>query len=132
MKYQHLFTADAHCLRCSRCLRCLRCTGPYAWFRDKEPTEGVRVYDFCFCASLLFLHFCSPLFPLYRDPVTRRSPVIHGPCYTQALVHTDAFTHTHTHTLDKKWIVRAICWELNPEKQQSSPSIRYIKFQSRP
>ena len=39
MKYQYLFTADAHCLRC------LRCTGPGAWFRDKEPIEGVRVYD---------------------------------------------------------------------------------------
>ena len=45
MKYQYLFTADAHCLRCSRCLRCLSCTGPDAWFRDKEPIEGVRVYD---------------------------------------------------------------------------------------
>ena len=56
------------------------------------------VPGFCFCASLLFLHFCSPLFPLYRDPVTRRSPVILGHCYTQALVHTDAFTHRPCHS----------------------------------
>ena len=113
MKFQHLFTADAHCLRCSGRLRCFRLRGPDAWFPDKEPIEGVCV---CACrrvggkkreascisffvGTFFFLYFvvpgrrfCSSLlfiaFPFSSFRFLQR------PFYTKKLVQTDAFTQT--------------------------------------
>ena len=110
MKYQHLFTADAHCLRCSRCLRCLRCTGPYAWFRDKEPIEGVRVYDRrcaggkkkCYASRFLLSHFCfwtswflvsAFLHRCFFAFLFSSFPALQGPCYTRTLLHEEAGTN---------------------------------------
>ena len=125
MKYQHLFTADAHCLRCSRCLRCLRCTGPDAWFHDKEPIKGVRVYDrmcaggkkemlwisffvvtflfldfvvpgFCFFASLLFC-LSVLFFSRFTGTVLHTDSVTRRSWYKQAF-YTKAFTHKPLYT----------------------------------
>ena len=107
MKYQFPFAVDAHCLKCSKYYAAPPAFGVKCESRGKGGrgwTQANKTYNFSGTGRVV------PWQGTYRGcPCVARSckdaimiagvPAdIHGPCYTQTLVHTDAFTRRPCHS----------------------------------